>query len=206
MGVTLASPRGTLPPHDLNAARAPGPPHLLTAHPGPHGWSGDGSSDAEDHRPRSRTLRGEGADREEETRALGIGGRGPAPGWVLLGKGCGLNATARRTQGLHALEARSGAPPHSTSSARTVGPCPAAVTQSPAPSSRRGHSWRDTWREAQGSSSPRPGRRPVSPAPAHTACRLGRWPLTFLTQKEAWTVFKAAAMFSINSGEYPGTP
>lgn len=41
---------------------------------------------------------------------MDIGGRGPAPGWVLLGKGCGLNATARRTQSLHPLEARSGGP------------------------------------------------------------------------------------------------
>ncbi|CAM9702458.1 unnamed protein product [Rangifer tarandus platyrhynchus] len=74
------------------------------------GWSGDGSSDAEDYRPRSGTLSGEGADREEETRAVDIGGRGPAPGWVLLGKGCALNATARRSQSLHPLEARSGGP------------------------------------------------------------------------------------------------
>lgn len=35
LGVTFAGPRDTLPPHDLNAARAPGPPHFLTAHPGP---------------------------------------------------------------------------------------------------------------------------------------------------------------------------
>lgn len=206
LGCHPRQPRGTLPPHDLNAARAPGPPHFPAAHPGPQGlvW-----------RRKSRCGGPQASGEDTAWGGRGPGGGDPGPGYRREGPSAGLGAPGK---GLWAECYGSAHAEPSSLRGQERGPsplyflcqdCGSLLCRShsePAPSSGRGHSRRDTWREAQGSSSPRPGRRPVSPAPAHTACRLGRWPLTFLTQKEAWTVFKAAAMFSINSGEYPGTP
>lgn len=174
MSVTLASPRDTLPPHDLNSARAPGPPHFLTAHPGPQElvWR--------------RKFRCGGLQASVEDTQLGGRGQGggdPGRGYRREGPSAGLGAPGKglwaecygsahpEPSSLRGQER--GPPPHSTSSARTVGPCSAAVTQSPALSSGRGHSWRDSLRETQVSSSPRPGRRPVSPAPSTHCLQTG---------------------------------
>jgi len=135
-----------------------------------------------------------------------IGGRGPAPGGVLLGKGCGLHPKGRRTQSLHPLRPGAGSPSLLHFLCQDSGSLLCHSHSEPSAELREGpllagHPAGDPALQLS-----QAGPQACTRSPAHTACRQGRWPLTFPTEKEAWTVFRAKAMFSVNSGESPGTP
>lgn len=120
--------------------------------------------------------------------------------WETL---CGLSPKGpAHPEPSHPLRPGVGTP--SYSSAGTLGPC--CVCRSPSEPSAALRGGATPGRAAGGRprspAPPRPGRRPA-PHPCTHCLQAGRWPLTFPTEREAWTVFKATAMLSINSGGIP---
>ena len=86
LGCHPRQPRGTLPPHDLNAARAPGPPHFPAAHPGPQGlvW-----------RRKSRCGGPQASGEDTAWGGRGPGGGDPGPGYRRAGPSAGLGAPGK---------------------------------------------------------------------------------------------------------------